>query len=172
VIPAQYQVIVIGVPPATPSSSRPSQGLGQARPRQAQGHAPPPPARPRPSPGRLAQALDRPHHVMGRGRASRPRLPRPLRLPCRHHQRPHRRPRRPRRDDPLQAPQILRLANLPDRRRRVRAPFSPACFTQRLSQRCGTSVCGTLANETSPSAPASSCCSIDPSHPRAQPPLS
>jgi hypothetical protein len=62
----------------------------------------------RSSPERMAQTLDRPHHAMGRGRASRARLPRPLRLPRRHHQLPHRRPRRRRRDDPLQQRKFAR----------------------------------------------------------------
>ena len=44
----------------------------------------------------------------GRRRAGRARLSRPLRLPRRHHQHPHRRPRRPGGHHPLQAPQIRR----------------------------------------------------------------
>ena len=53
----------------------------------------------------LAQALGRPHHRLGRGRAGRARLSRPLRLPHRHHQPPHRRPRRRNRHLPIQRPE-------------------------------------------------------------------
>src|SRR3954470_11088519 len=84
--------------------------------------------------GSVAQGLDRPRHRLGKGRAGGARLPRPLRLPHRHYQRPYRRSRRGGRHHQLPRPQEWSPAHLPAQRRRVHAPLPPARAAARLAQ--------------------------------------
>jgi hypothetical protein len=92
----------------------------------AQGRVRDAPARPDPASGSLGQTLGRSLHRLGRRRTSRARLPRPLRVPDRHQQYPHRRPRRPGRDHPPQAPQVQPVADHPPPWPRVHAPVPAA----------------------------------------------
>src|SRR5208337_3503067 len=82
----------------------------------------------------LAQTLDASRQRPGQWRTGGARLPRPLRLPCRSHQRPDRRPRRPNGHDPIQGPQDRLPTYLSSQRRRVYAPLPPTCAAARLPQ--------------------------------------
>ena len=78
--------------------------------------------------------LDPPRHRLGQRRTGRARLPRPLRLSHRSHQRPDRRSRRPNGHHPIQGTQDRPTANLPTERRRIHAPLPPARAAARVPQ--------------------------------------
>ncbi len=118
----------------TPEVPGTHQGSRQVGARQVPGVAAAKAPRPRHPRRGVAHALDPPRHRLGQRRAGRARIPRPLRLSHRSHQRPHRWSRRRNGHHPIQGPQDRPPANLPPQRRGIHAPLPPARAAARLPQ--------------------------------------